>query len=197
MSLVADLAEAFLRVHLSETLDPERSFDIASLSVEDAYEVQRRVIAARVAKGEKVVGYKVGCTSRAIRHRFDVAEPICGRVMAPHVFQGNTVLNWLGIMGDTRSTGISAARPTDDPPRFAGGCKDGPKPRRGPRQQPCSRNRVLRSLELLLQTGPIARGTRADSTTPAPDVRGGKCSRWRRHSGTVVPEALGSEKVRR
>ena len=94
MSSLDDISAAFLQIHLSRSHDARSSFDMASLSIDDAYEVQRRVIAARVARGEQVVGYKVGCTSRAIRRQFGLAEPICGRVMAPHVFHGNTVLNW-------------------------------------------------------------------------------------------------------
>jgi 2-keto-4-pentenoate hydratase len=94
MTHLDNIAEAFLEIHLSKRLALRCSFDMASLPIEDAYEVQRRVIAARVARGEQVVGYKVGCTSRAIRCQFGLAEPICGQVMAPHVFHGNTVLNW-------------------------------------------------------------------------------------------------------
>ncbi len=94
MSHLDDIAETFLQIHLTKDANPQPSFDLASLSIEDAYEVQRWVIAARVATGEAVVGYKVGCTSRAIRRQFGLAEPICGRVMAPHVFLGSTVLNW-------------------------------------------------------------------------------------------------------
>jgi 2-keto-4-pentenoate hydratase len=94
MSHLDHIADAFLQIHLAKSVDPRRSLDLASLSVEDAYEVQRRVIAARVATREEVVGYKVGCTSRAARRQFGLTEPICGRVMAPYVFHGNTVLNW-------------------------------------------------------------------------------------------------------
>jgi 2-keto-4-pentenoate hydratase len=94
MSHLDEIAETFLQIYLTRSVDPQRSLDLASLSVEDAYEVQRRVIAARVASGEEVVGYKVGCTSKAIRRQFGLQEPICGRVMAPHVFPGDTVLNW-------------------------------------------------------------------------------------------------------
>ena len=94
MSHLDDIAETFLQFHITKNVDPQCGFDMASISTEDAYEIQRRVIAARVASGEVVVGYKVGCTSRAIRRQFGLTEPICGRVMAPHVFHGNTVLNW-------------------------------------------------------------------------------------------------------
>jgi 2-keto-4-pentenoate hydratase len=94
MTSLDDVSAAFLQIYLSRSHDAGYNFDMASLSIDDAYEIQRRMIAARVARGEEVVGYKVGCTSRAIRRQFGLAEPICGRVMAPHVFHGNAVLNW-------------------------------------------------------------------------------------------------------
>jgi 2-keto-4-pentenoate hydratase len=94
MSRLADLAKVFLQIHLSKVFDSSLHFDMASLSLDDAYEIQRRVIAARVAQGDHVVGYKVGCTSKAIRQQFGLSEPICGRLMAPHVHHGDTVLNW-------------------------------------------------------------------------------------------------------
>lgn len=37
----ADIAEAFLQIHLSKTLDPSVEFDMAALSIDDAYAVQR------------------------------------------------------------------------------------------------------------------------------------------------------------
>jgi len=94
MTSLDDISTAFLQIHLSKHCAPPCGFSIESLSVEDAYEIQRRVIAVRVARGEEVVGYKVGCTSRAIRRQFSLTEPICGRLMAPCVFFGDAVLQW-------------------------------------------------------------------------------------------------------
>jgi 2-keto-4-pentenoate hydratase len=94
MNPLGDIAEAFLQIWLSKTLDFPARFDIGSLSIDDAYEVQRRVIAARQSQGETVVGYRVGCTSKAIREQFGLSEPICGRLMAPHVYHGDTTLDW-------------------------------------------------------------------------------------------------------
>ena len=93
MSPVADFAEAFLQVHLTNTLSSANRFDIGALTLEDAYEVQRRVIAARVARGEQVVGYTVSCTSRPIREQLGLAEPIFGRLMAPYVHYGDSELD--------------------------------------------------------------------------------------------------------
>ena len=80
---------------------------IESFSLDDAYEVQRRVIAARTAGGERVVGYKVGCTSRAIRQQFGLTEPVCGRLMSPHVHRG---------------TRPSTGTPTTTPPSSPSSC---------------------------------------------------------------------------
>ncbi|MBC8876391.1 MAG: hypothetical protein H8E44_43740 [Planctomycetes bacterium] len=94
MRQLVEIAEAFLQIHLSKKLDPSVEFDLGTLSINDAYEVQRQVSAAREARGEQVVGHKVGCTSKAIRQQFGLNEPICGRLMAPHIHHGNTVLDW-------------------------------------------------------------------------------------------------------
>ncbi|APW59491.1 2-keto-4-pentenoate hydratase [Paludisphaera borealis] len=88
------LADAFLGIFQEHRCDGRSDVPIGSLSLDDAYEIQRRVVAARVARGERVVGYKVGCTSRAIRRQFGLAEPIRGRLMAPHVHHGDTTLDW-------------------------------------------------------------------------------------------------------
>ena len=45
MKSLNDVAEAFLHIWLSKTLDFPAQFDIGSLSIHDAYEVQRQVIA--------------------------------------------------------------------------------------------------------------------------------------------------------
>lgn len=94
MSQLENTVEAFLQIQLTGSPDSSVSLDMRSLSLDDAYEVQRRVIAALVRGGERVVGYKVGCTSKAIRQQFGLSEPICGRLMAPHVHRGDASLNW-------------------------------------------------------------------------------------------------------
>ncbi len=59
---------------------------IDSLPLERAYEVQDRYIAARLSAGERVVGWKIGCTSTAIQEQFGLTQPICGRLLAPHIY---------------------------------------------------------------------------------------------------------------
>ncbi|MHC4996003.1 MAG: 2-keto-4-pentenoate hydratase [Planctomycetota bacterium] len=50
------------------------------LSVEDAYNLQTAVADLRQQRGEKIIGYKVGCTSPTIRRQLGIDHPITGRL---------------------------------------------------------------------------------------------------------------------
>jgi 2-keto-4-pentenoate hydratase len=60
---------------------PWRSFvPPDGLTPERAYALQGEVAWLREARGERVIGYKIGCTSRAIQDQLGIREPIFGRV---------------------------------------------------------------------------------------------------------------------
>lgn len=86
-------ADTFLRLFQEHRFVHAGNESIRSLTLQDAYTVQQMVIDARTASGEQVIGYKVGCTSEAIRRQFGLSEPICGCLMAPHLTYGDAVLN--------------------------------------------------------------------------------------------------------
>ncbi len=48
------------------------------ITIEDAYHIQERLIARRLAAGEKVVGKKIGVTSRAVMNMLGVTQPDFG-----------------------------------------------------------------------------------------------------------------------
>jgi 2-keto-4-pentenoate hydratase len=50
------------------------------LTLEQAYALQDEVSRLREGRGERVIGYKVGCTSRIIQAQLGMDEPIFGRV---------------------------------------------------------------------------------------------------------------------
>jgi 2-keto-4-pentenoate hydratase len=86
MSLVEMFVEeisGFFHTHESHV----NGLDISRLSLAQAYEVQDGFIDARVRRGAKIVGWKVGCTSLAIREQFGLAEPISGKLLMPDIFQ--------------------------------------------------------------------------------------------------------------
>lgn len=60
----------------------------AGLGVDAAYRIQQRVLARRLAEGERVIGKKVGVTSQAVMDMLGVGEPDFGwltdAMLAPH-----------------------------------------------------------------------------------------------------------------
>ena len=83
-----EITGIYLRHHLTRT----SPVDISALSLEEAYAVQQEYLATRIASGERFIGYKVGCTSPAIRGQFGLSQPICGRLLAPHLYQDRATL---------------------------------------------------------------------------------------------------------
>lgn len=62
------------------------------LALEEAYALQRQLEQALVARGERVVGYKVGFTNAALQERHGVSEPVLGFLLASGVFGGGDLV---------------------------------------------------------------------------------------------------------
>jgi len=69
--------EVLLRCY-DEVTQVDRSQYESIQSLADASKIQDEIIAARVARGEKRVGYKIGFTNRTIWERYAVTHPIWG-----------------------------------------------------------------------------------------------------------------------
>ena len=89
-----EIAELAFQIWETKSLPPDAAVQMESLSLADAYKVQSKVLEQRIAGGEKMVGYKVGCTSGAIRQQFGLTEPICGRLMEPCIYDDGIELDW-------------------------------------------------------------------------------------------------------
>ncbi|MHB1556610.1 MAG: 2-keto-4-pentenoate hydratase [Isosphaeraceae bacterium] len=63
------------------------------LSIADAYDLQAEVCRLREGRGERVIGYKVGCTGRPIQEQLNVREPIFGRLFDTGVFRSGACLS--------------------------------------------------------------------------------------------------------
>jgi 2-keto-4-pentenoate hydratase len=92
--LAAKFFDTFYEREWPGKLEP----DVSQLSITDAYGVQDIVAQMRMDRGEAVVGFKVGCTSEAIRSQFGLTEPICGRIFYPHIFKDSVRLDWRGYV---------------------------------------------------------------------------------------------------
>jgi 2-keto-4-pentenoate hydratase len=88
--LADNFTQSFYERHWSGELD--RS--LSGLSIAQAYEVQDLVAESRIRQGEEVAGYKVGCTSKAIRTQFGLSEPISARLFRPHIYGEGTNIDW-------------------------------------------------------------------------------------------------------
>ena len=89
----AALADAFFTAYYTKVWELEKS-SLEHLSITEAYQIQNRVCEKRIGHGERVVGYKVGCTSRAIRYQLGITEPISARLFAPHVSGEGRAIDW-------------------------------------------------------------------------------------------------------
>jgi len=63
------------------------------LTTVQAYALQAEIARLREERGEKVIGYKIGCTSRAIQAQLGVNEPIFGRLFDKGCFRSGMRLS--------------------------------------------------------------------------------------------------------
>jgi 2-keto-4-pentenoate hydratase len=92
-SAVDAFCREMLGIFKEHQLVRQTALEITSLTLEEAYKVQDRYIAARVSAGENIIGWKIGCTSRAIQQQFGLTQPICGRLMKPHIYSDNAAFS--------------------------------------------------------------------------------------------------------
>jgi 2-keto-4-pentenoate hydratase len=63
------------------------------MSVAAAYHLQDTVTRLRVEAGERVIGYKVGCTGPGTKAQFGMNGPIRGTLFQDEAHQNNAVIN--------------------------------------------------------------------------------------------------------
>lgn len=77
--------ELYRALRAGQAVDPltGRGFDI---SIEDAYHIQQRMIARRIEQGERVIGKKIGVTSKAVMDLLGVHQPDFGYLLDGMVY---------------------------------------------------------------------------------------------------------------
>lgn len=66
--------------------------DGLSLTVEEGYRLQRAVTKLRIDRGDRIVGYKVGCTSPTIRAQLGIKHCVTGRLYKSEQHASGTCL---------------------------------------------------------------------------------------------------------
>lgn len=92
-NVLNEFSNAFHSVYQRQDWSGKFDSSVALLSISDAYEVQDRVTENRVESGDSVVGYKIGCTSAAIRAQFEMYEPISARLFKSSIHPDGAELN--------------------------------------------------------------------------------------------------------
>lgn len=89
---VTDAARRLLAAERSRQPIRQLSLQYPEMTVEDAYRVQRALVAAKIAAGRTVRARKVGLTSRAMRQAVSITEPDHGVIFDDMFFaDGGTV----------------------------------------------------------------------------------------------------------
>ena len=94
MKSLQKIANNFFSAFYEKKWNPLSEEDqITDLSIDESYLVQDIVTKRRIESGESVIGYKVGCTSKAIRTQFGLNEPINGKMFQPRIYNEGVTLN--------------------------------------------------------------------------------------------------------
>jgi 2-keto-4-pentenoate hydratase len=88
-----NIIENYLQVFKTKCYDLKSGISIEKLSLEESYQIQHQIIDARVKEGERIVGYKVGCTSKSIQKQFGLKYPIKGFITEPFIYDDKVKLD--------------------------------------------------------------------------------------------------------
>ena len=83
---VTDAARRLLAAERSRQPIRQLSLQYPDMTVEDAYRVQRALVAAKIAEGRTVRARKIGLTSRAMQQAVSITEPDYGVIFDDMVF---------------------------------------------------------------------------------------------------------------
>jgi 2-keto-4-pentenoate hydratase len=71
--------------------------EVLNLTTAQAYGLQAEIARLREQRGERVIGYKVGCTSPAVQQQLGIGEPIFARVFDTGRFPSGHSLSFSGF----------------------------------------------------------------------------------------------------
>lgn len=85
----AAIAAAATRIHEAEKARRsvrQVSLDHPDMTIDDAYAIQRRWVEMKVAEGRRIIGHKIGLTSRAMQMSSQIDEPDYGTLLDDMLF---------------------------------------------------------------------------------------------------------------
>ena len=79
-------ADSLLRAEQELKVIPQLSKTFPSMEIDDAYRIQGLWVETRIARGARMVGHKIGLTSRAMQMASKMTEPDFGRILDDALF---------------------------------------------------------------------------------------------------------------
>jgi 2-oxo-hept-3-ene-1,7-dioate hydratase len=79
-------ADDLLRADREHAVIPQVSKTFPDIRIEDAYAIQRYAVESRIAGGARIVGHKIGLTSRAMQIASKMTEPDYGHLLDDMVY---------------------------------------------------------------------------------------------------------------
>ncbi len=78
---------------------------VPGITIDDAYGISRRLLARRIADGERIVGKKIGVTSEAVQRMLDVHQPDFGFLTDAMLFESGATIHIGDILIQPRAEG--------------------------------------------------------------------------------------------
>ncbi|WP_206830464.1 2-keto-4-pentenoate hydratase [Alicyclobacillus fructus] len=88
------LADALRRAEAERAPIPPLTDDHADLTVQDAYRIQQLNVEKRIAMGDRVVGHKIGLTSKPMQLQLGVSEPDFGHLFQSMWFESGSAIDF-------------------------------------------------------------------------------------------------------
>lgn len=91
---IASIGDDLLDAHENRTVLPRLTARFPHMTLEDSYSIQEAWSKRRIQAGARVVGHKIGLTSKVMQAATGIAEPDYGVIHDDAVFESGTRLNY-------------------------------------------------------------------------------------------------------
>ncbi|KQX19133.1 MULTISPECIES: 2-oxo-hept-4-ene-1,7-dioate hydratase [unclassified Sphingomonas] len=88
-AIVVELAERLHRAEQDREQVGHFSADHPAMTIEDGYEIQRAWVRRKIGDGRRLIGHKIGLTSRAMQRSSNIDEPDYGALLDDMLFANN------------------------------------------------------------------------------------------------------------
>lgn len=88
-----EIAQALLAADLGRYVIPQPSRTHPEMELDDAYAVQRMWAEGRIARGARIIGHKIGLTSRAMQKASNMTEPDYGLILDAGAYSSGATID--------------------------------------------------------------------------------------------------------